>query len=108
MADTRTANPEYQQDVDKMMVEYLLYKTIESHLALIALQIDHLSNGDGFQPPTAIMASKRQEAVKLHGDLESKSYVIHKHMARHFALFIPGIESAETRVSFHQFSMYGC
>lgn len=82
MADTRTANPEYQYDVDEMMVEYLLYKAIESHLALITLQIIHLNTGDGFQPPTAIMASKRLEAVKLHGDLESKSDTTHRQPAR--------------------------
>ena len=86
MADTRVANPEYQYDVDEMTVEYLLYKAIESHLGLITLQIEHLSTGDGFQPPTAIMASKRQEAVKLHGDLESKSYTTHKQSARRVEL----------------------
>lgn len=35
MAGTRCANPEYQLDVDTMMVEYVLYKGIEAHLQLL-------------------------------------------------------------------------
>lgn len=35
MAGTRCANPEYQMEVDTMMVEYILYKSVESHLRLL-------------------------------------------------------------------------
>lgn len=35
MAGTRCANPEYQMDVDTMMVEYVLYQNVETHLKLL-------------------------------------------------------------------------
>lgn len=35
MADTRCANPEYQLDVDIMMVEYVVYKAVEAQLKLL-------------------------------------------------------------------------
>lgn len=35
MAATRCANPEYQLEVDTMMVEYILYKSVDTHLQLL-------------------------------------------------------------------------
>lgn len=35
MADTRCANPEYQLDVDILMVEYVVYKAIQAQLMLL-------------------------------------------------------------------------
>lgn len=35
MAATRCTNPEYQLEVDTMMVEYVLYKSVDTHLQLL-------------------------------------------------------------------------
>lgn len=35
MADTRCANPEYQRDVDTLMIEYTVYKAVEAQIQLL-------------------------------------------------------------------------
>ena len=63
MADTRCANPEYQLDVDILMVEYTVYKAVEAHLSLLR----SLSSSESPLSNGALVAAidHAQEAVRL-------------------------------------------
>lgn len=43
MAGTRCVNPEYQLEVDTMIVEYILYKSIEAQLQLLVTLSERLA-----------------------------------------------------------------
>lgn len=58
MADTRCVNPEYQLDVDVMILEYLLYQSIRAHFKASVLPSDRPVNQDG-------ISALRDEANRL-------------------------------------------
>lgn len=63
MADTRCANPEYQLDVDVMIVEYIVYKAVEAQLKLFrSLTTAESVLADGADD---LATSHTQEAVCL-------------------------------------------
>jgi hypothetical protein len=63
MAGTRCANPEYQLDVDTMMVEYVLYKSVGTQLDLLVA----LSQWKGPDPlcDTSLIAEQAMSALRL-------------------------------------------
>lgn len=70
MAYTRCANPEYQLDVDIMMVEYVAYKAVEAQLSLLqsfSTTESSLTNG-----ALDVATSHAQEAVRLTEIYDSK------------------------------------
>lgn len=72
MADTRCANPEFQLDVDIMMVEYTIYKAIEAQLKLLR----SLSNTETVLTNGAFDAATdhAQEARRLTETYDSKCH----------------------------------
>lgn len=74
MADTRCANPEYQLDVDVMMVEYVVYKAVEAQLKLLrSLTLTERVLADGIHD---LAASHAQEAICLVELYDSKCHHI--------------------------------
>lgn len=70
MAYTRCANPEYQLDVDSLMIEYTVYKAVEAQLRLLrSLGTPETSLTNGALDAATEYA---QEAVRLTETYDSK------------------------------------
>lgn len=70
MADTRCANPEYQLDVDILMVEYVVHKAVEAQLKVL----QSLSTTEKTLTNSALDAAVNhvQEAMRLTETYDSE------------------------------------